>query len=78
MKFFHEFFLGFLSIFVNIMLGYSGLVAFFALVLIIPAFKAGRILQRYSNDKIKLVQSSRITIAVQTFVSIVLILDVLI
>jgi hypothetical protein len=58
-------------------LGYLSFRALFSWVFILPAFKAMGILRRYPEDKMKLMESSKLTIMVQTLVSIVLILEVL-
>lgn len=69
--------LAFLSVLLSIMLGYLSFWALFSWVFILPAFKAMCILRRYPEDKMKLMESSKLTIMVQTLVSIVLILEVL-
>jgi 1,4-dihydroxy-2-naphthoate octaprenyltransferase len=66
--------LGFLSVSLNIALGYLKPLAALSFVFIIPAIKAINTLKRYPNEKIRLMDSSRLTIAVQTMVGINLIL----
>jgi 1,4-dihydroxy-2-naphthoate octaprenyltransferase len=67
----------FLSIILSIILGYLSPFSFLSLVFIFPAIKATRILKKSYDYKIKLIQSSKLTILVHTLVSAVLILDVL-
>jgi len=68
--------LAFLSIGLNIALGYLGLIALLALVLILPSLKAGRILKIHYADKKRLMDSSRLTIMIQALAGIILILGV--
>lgn len=70
--------LAFISIILGILGGYLSWLSFLSLLFILPALKAARILQEHFADKKKLVESSKLTIAVHTLVSIVLILDTLI
>jgi len=69
--------LGFGTILYAVYTGYLGRIAIFSLVFIAPAIKAGGILRRHYAEKEKLVVSSRITIALQMWVSIILILDLI-
>lgn len=69
--------LGFISILVNILLGYLPVFAGLSCGLIILAFKAGKILKQSFDNKEALVQSSQLTIAIQALASIVLIAGVL-
>jgi len=69
--------LAFLSILINLALGYLKPVALFSLVFIVFAVKAANILKEYPSDKLRLMESSKLTIATQTFVSIILIAGVL-
>jgi 1,4-dihydroxy-2-naphthoate octaprenyltransferase len=64
--------LGFLSILPNVVRGYLKPLALFTLILIVPAVKAAGILRRFSDDKTKLVNSSRLTIMIQTWAGIIL------
>lgn len=66
----------FFLIFLNIALGYLGFFAFFSFALIFPVMKAANILRIYPEDKIRLMESSKLTIAAQTFVSLILIADI--
>ncbi len=68
-------FFGFFSILICIILGYLGKVSLFSFILILPAIKAGSILRRYYSDKNRLLESSKITVIMQSVVSIILILD---
>ena len=69
--------LAFLSIALNVAMGYMGLVALLAWALILLPFKAGRILRNHYTDKKKLMESSKLTILTQTLVGVVLILGVI-
>jgi len=70
--------LGFLAIALALFLGYLGWPAAVSLLFILPVLKAGRILKEDYQDKMKLIQSSKTTIAIQAWVSIILILDLMI
>jgi 1,4-dihydroxy-2-naphthoate octaprenyltransferase len=67
----------FLSIVLNIVMGYLGLVALLALLLVLPSFKAGRILKEHYADKRKLMESSRLTILTQALAGVIIILGVI-
>ena len=67
----------FLSILLNIALGYLNIFALIALIFIFPALKAANILRKYPDDKVRLIESSKLTIAVQALVSIILIVAVM-
>ena len=69
--------LAFLTIVLSVSLKYLHPVALVSVVFIFPALKAAKILKLNFNDKIKLVESSKLTIVLQAFVSIVLILSAL-
>ncbi|HOX55103.1 MAG: prenyltransferase [Candidatus Omnitrophica bacterium] len=69
--------LGYLSIILNIIMGYLSWVSCFALIFLILSLKAANILKRYHDDKLMLVNSSKLTIAVQSLVGLVIILDLL-
>jgi len=71
-------FFGFASIFLAVLLGYLSWDALFSLIFIIPAFKAANILRQFPGDKLKLMQSSQLTITIQAWVGIVLIIGILI
>lgn len=68
----------FLSVAAAVLLGYLKPAALSVLVLIIPAIKARRILRLYYDDKERLVESSKLTINIQTFAGIILILALLV
>ncbi|MBC8436668.1 MAG: prenyltransferase [Candidatus Omnitrophica bacterium] len=70
-------FMGFFSILTAIALGYLSWTANFSFLLIIPAVKSALILRRHSDNKRALVEASKLTIAVQTLVSIILIFTLL-
>ncbi|MGD9015632.1 MAG: prenyltransferase, partial [Candidatus Omnitrophota bacterium] len=70
-------FLGFLCIGLNIILGYLGVLSLIALVFIAPSFKAVNIIKTFYNQKEKLIESSRITIIIQSLVSLILVLDII-
>ncbi|MDD5165898.1 MAG: prenyltransferase [Candidatus Omnitrophica bacterium] len=69
--------LAFSSVLLNVVLGYLKPWALLAFIFILPAIKAGIILKNHSDDKMHLVDSSRLTIAIQTFVGLVLIAAVI-
>ena len=69
--------LAFSSILFNFIFGYLKPWALLTFIFIIPAIKAGIILKKYPEDKIRLITSSKLTIAVQAVVSIVLIMGVI-
>jgi len=68
----------FISIIVGILMNYLGLISLLSFLLVFFCLKAGRILRSYHNDKPKLIESSALTIKIQTMASIVLIIDILI
>lgn len=70
--------LGLLSIILAVALGFLSFWAYVAFVALVPALKAVDILRQYPDNKLKLMQSSQLTIATQTIVSIILILSVFI
>ncbi|MFH1414034.1 MAG: prenyltransferase [Candidatus Omnitrophota bacterium] len=67
-----------LAAFLNIWLGYLSVRVLSCLVFTVLIFKTGNILKRDFNHKTKLIQSSKLTIALQTLFGIMLILDLLI
>jgi len=67
----------FVSILVNVVSGNLKPLALVSLIFILPAIKAVKILKQYPADKNKLVESSKITVAMQALVSIVLILGLI-
>ncbi len=70
-------FLGFIFIVLNTILGYLSPWSLLSFALIPLVFKAINILKSYYYAKIKLIESSRLTITVHALVGMVLILDVL-
>jgi len=64
---------GFISISLNIYFGFLGLISLLSFFLLFPAVRATNILRKHYSDKLKLVESSRLSIAVQTLSGIVLI-----
>ena len=64
----------FLSIIINVVCKYIGISALFSLFAVFIAVKAAGILKKYPFDKIKLMDSSRLTIMVHMLVSIILII----
>ncbi|TBR17194.1 prenyltransferase [bacterium] len=68
---------GFAGIVFNYFLGYLGMISFISFIFIGLAIKAAVILKNYPSDKVKLVQSSGLTIALQTSVSLVLIVSII-
>lgn len=69
--------LAFFSILLNIISGYLGVWALISFIFIIPAHKAAIILKKCPQDKMRLIASSRLSIAVQSLVSLVLIIGVI-
>ncbi|MFA6281037.1 MAG: prenyltransferase [Candidatus Omnitrophota bacterium] len=69
-------FAGFFSILVNVIFGFLSAFALLTFLLIIPAIQAAKIIQKFYENKDKLVQSSKLTIMVQNLVGISLILVV--
>jgi 1,4-dihydroxy-2-naphthoate octaprenyltransferase len=69
--------LAFFSVYIAIAWGYINFIALYSFVFIIIAFRAANILRKYYNDKLRLVESSKLTIALQTLVSIFLILSII-
>lgn len=69
--------LAFISIIINVTLGYLKPLGLFSLIFIFPAIRAAIILKKYHANKIRLVESSRLTIAMQALVSLILIAGVL-
>jgi 1,4-dihydroxy-2-naphthoate polyprenyltransferase len=69
--------LAFLSVALNVMAGYLTPAAFLSFPVILIAARAARILKRYPGDKIKLVESSKLTIRVHAITSAILIMVVL-
>lgn len=67
-------FLGFVSIAVNIIMGYLGLISCISFVFMFLSIKAAEILKKFPQDKLKLMESSQLTMLTQALVSISLIL----
>jgi len=70
-------FAGLLAILFCLFSGYLSPVSVISLLLVIPAVKAGDILRRDYSDKPKLIGSSRLTINIQAFSGVILILGLL-
>lgn len=70
-------FMGFFSILTAIVMGYLSWAAIFSFLLIIPAVKSALILRRHPDNKRALVEASKLTIAVQALVSVILIFTLL-
>jgi len=70
--------LAYSAIIISIILRYLGIAALLSFIFIIPAIKATGILKIFYAEKEKLIESSKLTIAVQTMVSAVLILGILV
>ncbi|MFA5389520.1 MAG: prenyltransferase [Candidatus Omnitrophota bacterium] len=64
----------FLCVILNVTLGHLKPTAFFCFLLIPPLVKASEILKNYPEDKIKLMESSKFTIASQAAMSLILII----
>jgi len=67
--------LGLLAILINVLLGYLKSWALISFLAILPAIKAGIILKRFPADKNRLVESSKLTIAIHSLVSLIIILE---
>jgi 1,4-dihydroxy-2-naphthoate octaprenyltransferase len=70
-------FIALLFITLNMSLGYLGPIALFSFLVLFPGLKAAKILKKDFGNKAKLIESSKLTITIQTIVSIILILDML-
>ena len=70
-------FLSLSSIVLGVSLRYVNVSALISLLLVIPAFKAAKILKDNNSDKMKLLKSSGITINMQAALSIILILSLI-
>lgn len=66
--------LGFFFILINVFVGFLSPWACLTLILIVPAHLAAKIIKNHYDSKFKLIQSSKLTISIQTFVSICLII----
>jgi 1,4-dihydroxy-2-naphthoate octaprenyltransferase len=71
-------FLGISSVIAGALLKYSGIFSLLSLLLLLPAFKAAGILKDDRSDKMKLSASSAITIKMQSAISVILILGLII
>ncbi|MDD4955647.1 MAG: prenyltransferase [Candidatus Omnitrophica bacterium] len=69
--------LGFLFILINVFAAFLSPWACLAFILLAPAYSAARIIKDYHDNKFKLIQSSKLTIIIQTVVSIFLVTVVL-
>lgn len=67
--------LGFLTIILNFILGYTGLLSLLSLLLIFPAIKACFILKNNYQNKSKLLLASKLTILTQTLVGLILLVS---
>jgi len=65
--------LGFVLIVSNVVFGYVSAWALLALLAIPLALRVAMVLKNYSSDKMRLVESSKLSIAIQTLVSVILI-----
>lgn len=70
-------FLGFFSIILNILFGYLGPISYIIFLFLFLSIRAADILRRHYQNKTQLVESCKITIAVHSLVSLVLLLDML-
>lgn len=70
--------LSLLALVANVNSGYLSPYAFVAFLIMFPAIKAALILKSHFRNKIALIESSKLTIAMHAFVSSVLIVDLLI
>ncbi|MCX5701442.1 MAG: hypothetical protein NTW64_00450, partial [Candidatus Omnitrophica bacterium] len=67
----------FFSVFIAVARGYINFIALYSLIFIVIAFRVSNILRKYYHDKLRLVESSKLAIALQTLVSIFLILSII-
>lgn len=67
-------FAGFFSILLNVILSFLSPVALITFLFIIPAAKAAKIIKKFYENKTELIQSSKLTIVVQNFVGVCLVL----
>lgn len=70
-------FFAFLFIVLNVALKYIKPTALFSFFLVFAVIKAAEILKKYPGDKIKLIESSRLTIAIHTVTSVIFIITVI-
>ena len=66
----------YISVLVNIILGYLSYLSLLTVLLTPFLFKAAEILKKCSDDKSKFIQSSKLVIGCNTFMSIILIIDI--
>jgi 1,4-dihydroxy-2-naphthoate octaprenyltransferase len=71
-------FAGFSAIVAGVEWGYLRPVALSALVLVIPAVGAAKIIKEYHQDKVQMIGSSKATIAIQTVAGLMLILGLIV
>ncbi len=69
--------LALVSVLLGILMGFLSPVALFYFVISFPAAKAAGIQKRFFNDKVRLMESSRLTIGLQAAASVVLILAII-
>ncbi len=69
--------LAFASIALNIIQGYLSIFCVFSFLFLIPAVKAASILKNHYENKTELLESSKLTIAIQGLVSLILTLDII-
>ncbi len=65
--------LGLISIVISVTLGYLNAWSLIALGAIVLVSRAGTVLKKYPSDKVRLIESSKLSIAIQTLVSLILI-----
>ncbi len=69
--------LGFASVILNVAVGNLSRLSLISLIGLIPALQAAQILKRCFSDKLQLMRSSKLTIAVHTLVGVILIIAAL-
>lgn len=71
-------FCAFSSIAINILNGYLSVWSVISFILLLPAWKAAAILKKSFGDKTKMIDSSRVTIAIQALAGLAMILGIII
>lgn len=70
--------LAFFSIVLNIILGYLSILSLLSFVFVFMGLKSARILRHHFGNKTRLIESSRLTVALQTVVGLIIVLDIIV
>ena len=70
--------MGFISLLANIFYGQLGIIAAVSLLLVPLAVRAGRVLKDFPDDKVRLMESSRVTVMLQALAGAGIILGIVI